>query len=74
MWVTGHVEPGQGQIYAAPDGHRTVVAAFEHTVIVVGYDHETVTISDEGHPYRRYLTTFLESWKALRNMTIMATP
>ena len=74
VWVTGHVEPGHGQMYTAPGGHRTVVAPFEHTVILVGYTPETVTVSDEGRQYRRLLPTFFESWAPLRNMSITASP
>jgi uncharacterized protein YvpB len=74
VWVTGHVEPGHGQIYTAPGGHRTVVAPFEHTVILVGYTPDTVTVSDEGRQYRRLLTTFFESWAPLRNMSITTSP
>lgn len=73
-WVTGHVEPVAGQRYTAPDGHRTVVARFEHTVIVVGYDLGTVTVEDEGRRYTRTLDQFLESWQSLRNMAITAQP
>ena len=74
VWVTGHVEPGAGQRYTAPDGHRTVVAPFEHTVIVVGYDRYSVIIEDEGHSYTRTLDQFLLSWQALRHMAITTQP
>ena len=74
VWVTGHVEPGHGQIYTAPSGHRTVIAPFEHTVILVGYTPDTVTFSDEGRQYRRLLTTFFDAWAPLRNMSITASP
>jgi uncharacterized protein YvpB len=73
-WVTGHVEPGAGQRFTAPDGHRTVVAPFEHTVIVVGYDRYSVIIEDEGRRYTRTLAQFLKSWQSLRNMAITAQP
>jgi uncharacterized protein YvpB len=74
VWVTGHVEAGTGQLYTAADGHRTVVAPFEHTVIVVGYDPGSVTIEDEGQRYTRTVDQFLKSWQALRNMAITAHP
>jgi uncharacterized protein YvpB len=74
VWVTGHVQPGLGQQYTAPDGHRTVVAPYEHTVIVVGYDDDSVTIEDEGRQYHRPLAVFLAAWGALRQQAITANP
>jgi uncharacterized protein YvpB len=71
VWVTGHVEAGHtAQIYTAADGRETVVAAFEHTVIVVGYTAETVTIVDGAQLYTKPLPVFLESWGTLRNMAV----
>ena len=58
------------QIYVAADGRETVVAAFEHTVIVIGYTADTVTIVDGAQVYTRPLADFLDSWGALRNMAI----
>jgi uncharacterized protein YvpB len=74
VWVAGHVQAGQGQRYDAPDGHHTVVAPFEHTVILLGYDRDTVTIEDEGQRYTRTLDQFMASWQALRDMAITAQP
>jgi uncharacterized protein YvpB len=75
VWVTGHVEPGKGVFYTArSDGHQTVVARYEHTVILLGYEPDKVRVEDEGHEYLRPLSVFLESWGALRNMAIMAAP
>ncbi|MCC7359113.1 MAG: C39 family peptidase [Anaerolineales bacterium] len=71
-WVAGHVEVGHtSQVYTAADGRQTVVAAFEHTVIVVGYTADTVTILDGAQQYTRSLATFLDAWAALRNMAII---
>lgn len=74
VWVTGHVEEGDGVVYTASDGRRTVVARFEHTVIVIGYDETSVLIVDGANTYRRSLEVFLASWGALRNMAITAAP
>lgn len=70
-WVVGHVEPGTSEIYTAGDGRATVVARFEHTVIVVGYSSDTVTVVDGARRYERPLERFLESWGALRNMVVV---
>jgi uncharacterized protein YvpB len=70
-WVTGHVEGGASEIYAAADGRKTVVARFEHTVILTGYTGESVTIVDGARRYERPLAAFLESWGVLRNMAVL---
>jgi uncharacterized protein YvpB len=74
VWVTGHVEAGEGQVYTASDGRQTIVAPYEHTVIVVGYDEDSVLVVDGASSYRRSLERFLASWGALRNMAVTAAP
>jgi uncharacterized protein YvpB len=74
VWVTGHVEAGEGQVYTASDGRQTIVAPFEHTVIVVGYEEDSVLVVDGASTYRRSLDRFLASWGALRNMAVTAAP
>ncbi len=74
VWVTGHVEEGEGVVYTAGDGRRTIVARYEHTVIVIGYDEDSVLVVDGANAYRRSLDRFLASWGALRNMAITASP
>jgi uncharacterized protein YvpB len=70
VWVAGHVEGGSAEIYTAADGRKTVVARFEHTVILTGYTAESVTVVDGARRYERPLSAFLESWAVLRNMAI----
>ncbi|MBL8059019.1 MAG: LysM peptidoglycan-binding domain-containing protein [Anaerolineales bacterium] len=75
VWVTGHVADGQAYLYVAPSsGNATTVAPFEHTVIVTGYDAETVTVLDGAGTYTRSLAQFLRSWGVLGNMAIVAGP
>jgi uncharacterized protein YvpB len=72
VWVAGHVEPGHtSEVYVAADGRETVVARFEHTVIVVGYTADTVTIVDGAQLYTRQLSDFLDAWGVLRNMAVL---
>lgn len=74
VWVTGHVELGVPVIYTASDGRRTMVAPFEHTVIVTGYDEETVLVVDGARTYRRPVEVFLASWGTLRSLAVTAGP
>jgi hypothetical protein len=71
VWVVGHVEDGESQVYTAADGRRTVVAPFEHTVIVVGYTADTVTVVDGSNVREHALDQFLRSWEVLRNMAVV---
>ncbi len=71
-WVIGQVWPGTPQKYTASNGKVSTVARFEHTVIVVGYNQNSVQIVDaytgqkQTHPRR----AFLASWAVLGNMAI----
>ncbi len=71
-WVVSQVAYGSGVAYtAASDGHTTTVAAYEHTVMVIGYANDTVTILDGGTAYTRSRAQFLASWGALGNMAVL---
>lgn len=60
--------------YTALDHHTTVVAPFEHTVILTGYTPNNVTILDGASIYTRTIQQFLVSWSVLRNMAVTAKP
>ncbi|NLG99359.1 MAG: C39 family peptidase [Chloroflexi bacterium] len=70
VWVTGHVEPGEGVPYEIA-GEVTTVARYEHTVIITGYDSQSVIVLDGKDTYRRNIDTFLQSWGALENMAVL---
>ncbi len=59
-WVTGHVTPGKGIPYEV-DGRTVTVAAYEHTVIVIGYNDQKKAINHPGWQasLRAYLRGFL---------------
>lgn len=74
-WVIGNVWPsGYPVSYTPSNGNTTIVAAWEHTVIVTGYTSSTVTVVDGGMTYTRSLDTFLSSWGVLGNMSITVSP
>jgi hypothetical protein len=58
--------------YTASDGHHTTVAAFEHTMIFIGYDTTYVYVIDaySGAIMTFYTSTFLDSWSVLGNMAV----
>ena len=72
VWVVGEVWYGTGVEYtAASDGHTTVVAPYEHTVIVIGYGPGTVTVLDGARVYSSSLAQFMASWGVLGNMAVV---
>jgi uncharacterized protein YvpB len=72
VWVTGAVENyGTGQLYTASDGQTTLVAAYEHTVMVIGYTPDSVTILDGGTIYTRPIDQFMAAWGALGRLAVM---
>jgi len=73
VWVVGRVAYGPGFSYtAASNGHTTVVAPYEHTVLVTGYSPETVTVLDGAVSYTRPLAQFMASWGVLGYQAVLA--
>ncbi len=71
-WVVGHVEAGGTPIrYTAGSGRETIVAAYEHTVLVIGYTADTFTLLDGARRYVRPLEVFADSWGVLGSMGIV---
>jgi len=70
-WVINNTYPGVPIEYITPGGNSVVVAHYEHTVIVIGYDPYNVTILDGDSIYTRTIRQFLESWSVLGNMVII---
>jgi len=71
VWVVGSVFPGSPVSYTASSGSTATVAYLEHTVLVIGYDSNTVTILDADMLYYRSIDQFLSSWSVLGNMAIV---
>jgi nucleoid-associated protein YgaU len=72
VWVVGSMWPGQAQKYTASNGKTVTVAAFEHTMIVVGYDRSLVHVVDaySGLLQVYPVQTFLTSWTTLGRMAV----
>ncbi|MBN1370992.1 MAG: C39 family peptidase [Anaerolineaceae bacterium] len=71
VWVIGGVLPGRAVEYTASDGQTTVVAAMEHTVMIVGYNESTVQVVDGGSYYSVSVSRFLTSWGVLENQAVV---
>ncbi len=73
VWVVGPVQPAQiGVEYTASDGEKTIVAPYQHTVLLIGYDESSVTILDGALRYTRSRSDFEISWGVLQNMAVTA--
>ena len=72
VWVVGQVWNGAGVDYTIPStGRVTRVASYEHTVLVIGYSADSVTLLDGATVYQRTLTQFMASWGVLGNMAVL---
>ena len=70
VWVIGGVRTGRPVLFTAPDGSVVTVAAYQHTVLVIGYGPDYFTILDGKQEYHRSINQFSESWKVLGNMAV----
>ena len=72
VWVIGNVWPSYGtETYVSSSGATVTVATWEHTVLVIGYDPEYVTILDGDLVYERPIQKFMDSWATLGYMGIL---
>lgn len=71
VWVIGAVASGWPEYYLPPDGQLTVVAPYEHSVIITGYDEYFVWVLNGDTEYRYSIQQFLDSWGVLRNMAVL---
>ncbi len=71
IWVVGHVGYASPVEYTDSEGDISIVAKFEHTVIVIGYTENKITVLDGAKTYTRYYKEFLKSWGVLENQAIV---
>ncbi|MDR3572523.1 MAG: C39 family peptidase [Anaerolineaceae bacterium] len=69
-WVIGNVVGGVPAVYTDSQGRNTVVAAYEHVVIVTGYNEKSIRYMNNGKFYETPIDNFQNSWKVLGNMVV----
>ena len=76
VWIIGSnpLTRGIPKYFQPSEGNTTVVARYEHTVVVTGYTQDSVFYLNGGNIYEISLKQFLESWSALGNMAITMQP
>jgi uncharacterized protein YvpB len=72
-WVIGNVVGGRPTEYTDSEGDTVIVAAYEHVIIVTGYNEQTgrVRYLNNGNFYEVPEDVFLNSWGILENMVVV---
>ena len=72
VWVIGSMWQGTPIDYQAMDGSTSRVAVFEHTMLLTGYNTDSVEVVDaySGQANYYWLSAFLDSWSVLGNMAV----
>ncbi len=70
-WVIGNMTGGVPAEYTDKQGNKTIVAAYEHVVILTGYDQDSIRYMNNGKFYEVPNDVFLNSWGVLGNMAVM---
>ena len=70
VWVIGHMEYSDPVQYTDKEGDTTVVAPYEHVVVLTGYNETTVRYNNNGRYADVEIDTFLTSWGVLGNMAL----
>jgi uncharacterized protein YvpB len=72
VWVIGQMQRGIPQVITFKDGNQSLVARFEHTMILYGYDPNRVYVLDAytGQKQTYPLKAFKASWKVLGRMAV----
>ena len=83
VWILGsqssgypydYVVNGIPEYYISSGGELSIVARYEHTVVLTGYTQDTVIYLNGGRIYQKDLKQFLESWSVLGNMAVIYHP
>lgn len=70
VWVIGNMLGGVPAEYIDKAGNTTIVAAYEHVVILTGYDADSVRYVNNGKFFEVPYEVFLNSWEVLGNMAV----
>ncbi len=71
-WVIGNMVGGVPAEYTDKSGHKVVVAAYEHVVILTGYSKDRIRYMNNGRFFEVPYDVFLNSWGVLENMVVVA--
>jgi uncharacterized protein YvpB len=69
-WIVGDLESGTPVLYTDSKGNQTIVAPYEHVIMVTGYDANYIYYLNEQHAFRIETKYFMRSWKVLGYMVV----
>ena len=69
-WVIGNCVGGIPYEYIDKEGTPVIVAAYEHVVILTGYDEDTIRYMNNGKFYDIPYENFANTWGVLGNMAV----
>ena len=65
VWVIGNMVGGVPAEYTDSQGNKSIVAAYEHVVILTGYDQDSIRYVNNGRFFEVPNEVFLNSWGVL---------
>jgi len=71
VWIIGNMEYSVPVEYIDSQGRKSVVAPYEHVVILTGYDQRSIRYMSNGSFYDVPNEVFLTSWGVLGNMAVV---
>jgi uncharacterized protein YvpB len=69
-WVIGNCVGGVPYEYTDEHGEKVIVAAYEHVIIVTGYNQDSIRYINNGKFYEVPTEVFENSWSVLGNMVL----
>ncbi len=70
-WVIGNMEWSEPVNYTDSEGRVSVVAPYEHVVIVTGYNADSIRYMTNGRFFDTPTDVFMTSWGVLGNMAVI---
>ncbi len=71
VWVIDNMKWSEAVNYIDTEGRVSVVAPYEHVVIVTGYDSDSIRYMSNGKFYDTPTAVFERSWNVLGNMAVI---
>lgn len=73
VWIIGQIWQGTPETFKTKAGDEVTVARYEHTMILIGYNKESVVLIDafSGGKLSYSWTSFMSSWSVLGNMAVV---
>ncbi len=70
VWVIGNMVYSEPVEYIDAEGTVSIVAPYEHVVVLTGYNQERIRYNNNGNTNEATYKTFLTSWGVLGNMAV----